>query len=344
STAKAANTGRLTTEAYRVAGPVSIFTTTTAIEVDEELLNRCIVLTVDEDRDQTKAIHKLQRERQTLEGLLAGREREEIVTRHHNAQRLLKQLLVANPFAKQLTFLDDRTRTRRDHMKYLTLIRAVALLHQYQRPVKHIEHHGRSMPYIEVEPGDIVVANKLASQVLGRSLDELAPQTRRLLSLLDSMVSAACKRLEMPRQELRFTRRQVREQIGWSYKQVRVHLSRLVEMEYVIIHRGGHGQQLVYELLYDGQGQDGLPFVMGLIDAESLKSNSTTTTLPTSKGEFAHALPGHCPSIAQGVPDTETGSEPSNNKGFGDSLPGLPRNANSPLQKSYSGRRSGEVG
>ena len=35
-----------------------------------------------------------------------------------------------------LTFLDDRTRMRRDHAKYLTLIDAIALLHQHQREVK----------------------------------------------------------------------------------------------------------------------------------------------------------------------------------------------------------------
>ena len=48
-----------------------IFLTTTAIDLDEELLNRCLVLTVNEDREQTQAIHRLQREQQTLEGLLA---------------------------------------------------------------------------------------------------------------------------------------------------------------------------------------------------------------------------------------------------------------------------------
>ena len=64
------------THEYRVEGPVMIFLTTTAIEIDEELLNRCLVLTVDEDREQTRAIHGLQREAQTLEGLLARRERE----------------------------------------------------------------------------------------------------------------------------------------------------------------------------------------------------------------------------------------------------------------------------
>jgi DNA primase len=51
STGKDAATGKLVTHQYCVEGPVMIFLTTTAIEVDEELLNRCLVLTVDEDRE-----------------------------------------------------------------------------------------------------------------------------------------------------------------------------------------------------------------------------------------------------------------------------------------------------
>src|SRR6478609_1538858 len=70
STGKDPATGRLITQEYRVEGPVMIFLTTTAIEVDEELLNRCLVLTVDEGREQTRAIHSRQREAQTLEGLV----------------------------------------------------------------------------------------------------------------------------------------------------------------------------------------------------------------------------------------------------------------------------------
>ena len=45
------------TQEYHVEGPVMIFLTTTAVEIDEELLNRCLVLTVDEGREQTRAIH-----------------------------------------------------------------------------------------------------------------------------------------------------------------------------------------------------------------------------------------------------------------------------------------------
>ena len=62
STGKDATTGRLVTHQYRVEGPVMLFLTTTAIDLDEELLNRCLVLAVDEGRAQTQAIHKKQRE------------------------------------------------------------------------------------------------------------------------------------------------------------------------------------------------------------------------------------------------------------------------------------------
>jgi hypothetical protein len=181
-------------------------------------------------------------------------------------------LLVVNPYARALTFRDDRTRTRRDHLKYLTLIRALALLHQHQRPVKRVVHHGERVEYVEVTL-DIAVANRLAHEVLGRSLDELAPQTRRLLGLLDAMVREACERQALARAAYRFTRRDVRRFTGWSDFQVRTHLDRLISLEYVLVHRGSRGQGFVYELLYDGQGQDGEPFVMGLVDVEGLRAS-----------------------------------------------------------------------
>ncbi len=71
--------------------------TTTAIDVDEELLNRCLVLTVDEDRAQTQAIHAAQRQAQTLTGLTKRAQRERVVALHQDAQRLLEPLAIVNP-------------------------------------------------------------------------------------------------------------------------------------------------------------------------------------------------------------------------------------------------------
>jgi hypothetical protein len=271
STGKDPSTGRLVTQEYRVDGPVMILLTTTAVDIEEELLNRSIVLTIDEDREQTRAIHKMQRESQTLKGLLARRDREQILKVHRNAQRLLRPLLVANPYAPKLTFLDIRTRTRRDHLKYLTLIRAITLLHQYQKPIKSVTHRSKKVEYIEVELEDIEAANRLANEILGRTLDELPPQARRLLMLLNEMVTEACEKLEMDRSDYRFSRRDVRQYTEWSDFQVKVHIKRLEELEYVLVHRGGRGLSFVYELLYQAEGQDGSPFLMSLINVEELK-------------------------------------------------------------------------
>ena len=251
STGKDPATGKHITHEYHVEGPVMIFLTTTAIEIDEELLNRCLVLTVNEEREQTKAIHRLQRERQTLEGLLAREGRKSLLKLHQNAQRMLSPLLVANPFAKHLTFLDDRTRTRRDHVKYLTLIRSIALLHQYQRPIKTINHQGKPVRYIEVTLQDIETANRLAHEVLGRSLDELPPQTRRLLDFITKMVAENCTKQIISKEDFHFSRKEIRNYTGWTEFQVRVHLAKLTALEYVLVHHGKRGQSFEYELLYD---------------------------------------------------------------------------------------------
>jgi DNA primase catalytic core len=279
STGKDAATGMLTTHDYKVEGPVMLFLTTTAIDIDEELLNRCVVLTVNESREQTRAIHALQRKRQTLEGMLADEGREAVQTLHRNAQRLLQPLKVVNPYADQLSFADDKTRTRRDHMKYLSLIKSIALLHQYQREVKTVEHRGKLVHYIEVEPGDIAIANRLAADVLGRTLDELPPQTRKLLTALHAWVKDDCTRQGILRADFRFTRRQVRELTGWGNTQLGIHLARLVEMEYLIEHSARRGTASGYELAYGGEGEQGQAFLMGLIDAGTLQSAPTTATV-----------------------------------------------------------------
>jgi DNA primase len=86
-----------------------------------------------------------------------------------------------------------RTRNRRDHEKYLTLTDAIALLHQHQRPRRAVPSApapaGASLEYIEVTLEDIALANELAPEVLGRSLDELPPQTRRLLGFIRELMN-----------------------------------------------------------------------------------------------------------------------------------------------------------
>jgi hypothetical protein len=226
-----------------------LFLTTTAHEVDEELLNRCIVLTVNEDREQARAIHRRQREARTIEGYLLRRKRAKLVRLHRNAQMLLRPLAVVNNHDVG-EFPDYMTRARRDHAKLLTLIEAIALLHQHQREIKRIQLEDQTLEYIEATEQDVRLAQQLADQVgLKPLLDELRPQARKLLSLLTDMVRTECEHSEMEIDKYRFTRRTVREYTKWGDTQLRQHLKRLEEMGYLLVRRGGNqGQLVVYQL------------------------------------------------------------------------------------------------
>jgi hypothetical protein len=158
--------------------------------------------------------------------------------------------------------------------------------------------------YIEVTLDDVATANKLAAEVLGRSLDELPPQTRRLLLLIDEFVSQECKRLKLARADFRFTRRDVRAFTCWSDTALKVHLHRLEEMEYVLVHRARRGQGYVYEMLYAGEGKDGKPFVMGLLDITAMQSTEQRSGQNVAQSAPGQAVVGGQSAPSQGEPNT----------------------------------------
>jgi hypothetical protein len=290
ATIKDSVTGRLTTMENRVEGPTAVFLTTTNPAIDPETKSRFFVISVDEGRAQTQAILAIQRRRQTLAGLADGAV-EPILQKHWNFQRLLEGLAVVNPFADQLTYGDERLQSRRDQPKYLTLINTVAFLRQMQKPVKVWAAGGLNRPYIEVDREDISLANELAHQILGHSLDELSRPAYDLLNLLDTMsrrgsAQSAGARYEtavdeplalsragtaLAKRSDSFTRRQIREFSGWSNVRVHRHLQELIELEFVLVEHGRNGVQHRYRLAYDGQGRDGRRFMLGLKPVEELR-------------------------------------------------------------------------
>jgi DNA primase len=265
--------GHKKTEEYRIEGPIVIMITTTNPEaLDFETRNRFVILTIDESREQTRKILKKQREEDGLEGLIRQSKEDTIYNKHHNAQRLLRPLQVVNPYFNELTYPDDQLLMRREQKKYLTLIKSIAFLHQYQREIKSIKDaDGREIKYIEVTLQDIDIANRLACSVLGKSLDELSPPTRTLLIEIKKMIDDICKREHKQQHEIRFTRRQICEYTGWSYWQVNDHIKHLAQMEYLVVYTGGDKNRCSYELIWDGKGEDGGRFFMGLIDIDKVK-------------------------------------------------------------------------
>jgi hypothetical protein len=144
-------------------------------------------------------------------------------------------------------------------------------LHQHQRQRRTATaKDGRQISYIEATAGDVALANRLAHDVLGRSLDELPPQTRRVLEMLEGIVAAIAADQAIERGQVRFTRRQVRETTGFGDTQLKIHLARLVELELVTAHRAEKGSGFTFELCWDGKGRDGERFMIGLAEPANL--------------------------------------------------------------------------
>ena len=269
------DTGRQQTLLNEVEGPVAMLLTTTAERPDEELANRCLVVSANEHPRQTAAIHQCQR--QAYQASRVAADAEALAVRHQNAQRLLEPRKVLIPWAKQLTFRTDQVRYRRDHAKYLALIASVTLLHQYQRRQLTRGSQGAEATYVVATLDDIELANRLATEVLAEHVDSLMPHTRRLLCELWEYVTGRAQAEQVPVSDVRFTQRQLREALERGDRAVRLHLARLVELEYVVAHRTGRGNLREYQLLCGGgdlRSSGASP--LGLVDVRQLRAGATS--------------------------------------------------------------------
>ena len=256
TTSKDAVSGKMKTEHYLVQGPVAVLLTTTSATLDEETASRFLTVSIDESSAMTERIFERQREADTLAGYLHQFEHSALVRQHHAAQRLLEPLAVINPYAPQLRFPAHSLRARRDHKKYLMLIKAIAFLYQQQRPVKEHLHGDQVLRYVEVTREDIRAANAIAETVLAQSASELSAPARTLLAHIHTLVKDHCAAQSIAPADYTFTRKAVRDGIGWSDWQVRTHIRELEQLEYLKARSGAWGKEYVYELVGDGADTD----------------------------------------------------------------------------------------
>ena len=249
TTSKDAVSGKMKTEQYWVQGPVAVLLTTTSASLDEETASRFLTVSIDESTAMTERIFERQREADTFGGYLRQLEHEALIRQHQAAQRLLEPLAVLNPYAPQLKFPAHSLRARRDHKKYLMLIKAIAFLHQQQRPIKEHLHADKVLRYIEVTREDIGAANAIAQSVLAQSASELSGPARALLTYIHAHVKEHCTAEELDPHGYTFNRKTVREGIGWSDWQVRTHIRELEQLEYLKARSGAWGKEYQYELV-----------------------------------------------------------------------------------------------
>lgn len=289
TTVKNPATGRMETQVNTVHGPTAVFETTTQPDTDPETKSRYLLLSIDESPEQTRLIAEAQRHRHTLAAMIARKERETVRRRHHSFQRLLRPLVVVNPYEPLLGYGDERLTTRRDQPKYLNLILAVAFLHQLQRPVKT---HPALGDYIEATLDDIAIANDLAAELFGASLDDLSPPGRRLAEQLAGYVEAQAAERGTDWRKIDFARRDLREALKWSDTRLRVHLGELIALEYLAPLCGANGSAYRYRLGVSPEAlRGGGGFVPGMRGVEELRKAADLAGIGGKNGHPAAQKP-----------------------------------------------------
>jgi hypothetical protein len=155
-------------------GPVAYVESTTQGRIFGEDLNRCLLLTSDSSSEQTRRIIE-------YTGRLAqygdnSDEKNRILSKHWIAQSMLRNCDVRIPFATRLTanFNTESVEARRSINQVLSMVKAVALLHQFQRIVEP-----RDDDYILACPEDYRIARSLLVEPLSRSGSGLTEAIKR---------------------------------------------------------------------------------------------------------------------------------------------------------------------
>ncbi len=137
----ALSASRLTTDPVRgqprttfveVVGPVAVLTATDGA-IDAQLQPYLIEVATDDAPAQVAAMLAARRRRCARVGV--GHDRERIIARLRNLQRVLEAKPVLMPFAERITGFGISAQARRDHDTLLAFIASHALLHQHQRAV-----------------------------------------------------------------------------------------------------------------------------------------------------------------------------------------------------------------
>jgi len=170
--------GNLKTITLTVEGPVCVSGCTTKEKIYDDNANRCILLYIDQGKEQDKHINEYQAK------LAAGevnKEREQQYKElFKNMQRVLRPIQVINPYARFIQLPEQVFKPRRTMTLLLGFIEAITFYHQYQREVRQ----GANGLYIETTVEDIEAAFALLKDVLFSKSDELTKAARDFLETL----------------------------------------------------------------------------------------------------------------------------------------------------------------
>jgi len=219
--------GRITSGQKTVRGPIASLACTTRGELYEDNMSRVFLVAVDESAEQTARI--LVYQNSVAAGIINKTEEEQAKAFIRNLVRVLEPVSVVNPYAGRLQLPPAAHKIRRLNDLFLSFVKMVTLVHQYQR-----EKDGQGRLITTVN--DLATAIDIMFDSIVLKVDELDGSLRQFFEQLKQYLE---KQHGAEHQRAVFTLREIRHELKVSKTQLFRYMGDLVRLEYVRI-TGGH--------------------------------------------------------------------------------------------------------
>ncbi|MFK7102274.1 toprim domain-containing protein, partial [Flavobacterium oreochromis] len=208
---------------------------TTKGELYEDNMSRIIVLSVDESKEQTKRI--IEYKNKVYQGEINKQEQEQIRLFLRECIKLLQVYEVINPYANLVELPENVHKPTRMHDIVMGVINQIVLLNQYQR-------NKTPQGQLIAEKEDVINGLLLMKNSIILKMDELEGKVRTFYESLKKFAEKKAKKEDKKREDIKFTRFDIKDHYTLSKAQINRYLTDLVSCEYLSkIGKMGKGNQ-----------------------------------------------------------------------------------------------------
>jgi hypothetical protein len=238
STSTKDDNGNISAQEKTVYGPIASMSCTTKGEIYEDNMSRCFIIAVDESNEQSKKV--IQYQNQKASGQIDEAKEKQCTEFIQTLVNLLKSHDVINPYADKVHLPDEAHKIRRLNGLYQAFVKAITLMHQYQRKK---DNRGRLIS----EKEDLQIAAEILFESILLKVDELDGSLRQFYERLKLYIKT---KGNGHHESYEFGQREVRQSLHVSKTQLHRYLHDLEQLEYIRQSGGYANRGFNYKVLY----------------------------------------------------------------------------------------------
>jgi DNA primase len=238
STSTKDENGNISASEKTVYGPIASMSCTTKGEIYEDNMSRCFIIAVDESSEQSRKVIHYQNMKAS--GQVDEQKEKQCADFIQTLVALLRPYEVVNPYADKVHLPEEAHKIRRLNGLYQAFVKAVTLMHQYQR---RKDERGRLIS----EKEDLQIAAGIMFESILLKVDELDGSLRQFYERLKTYVKAKAGDHHLTYE---FGQREVRQVLHISKSQLHRYLTDLEQLEYIRKSGGYANKGFNFKIIY----------------------------------------------------------------------------------------------